>query len=112
MELIFGLLHLLESFDKYDICDTACVDQNIIDYETFDYIGHNHGISERIIFKTKIIQREGNRNMGPLGLDVGSLDTYMLHPSLGFFHLLFLLVSKLDPPVMGRVSFSMEADEA
>jgi hypothetical protein len=44
-----------------------------------------------VVFKTKIILRECDWNMGPLGLDVGSLDVHMLHPSLGFF-ILFLIV--------------------
>jgi hypothetical protein len=52
--------------------------------------GDNHGISVRIIFKMKIILREGNWNVGLLGSDVGSLDTYMSHLALGFF-LLFLV---------------------
>jgi hypothetical protein len=38
-----------------------------------------------IVLETKVLLREGQRNMGPLGLYVGSLDTYMLHPSLGLF---------------------------
>jgi hypothetical protein len=43
-----------------------------------------------VSFETKIIPREGNRNMRPFGHDVRSLDTYMLHPSLGLFFLLFI----------------------
>jgi hypothetical protein len=112
LELIFGLLHSPETFDKYEIYGTTCVDQNIVDYETFDYTGDNHGISVRIIFKMKIILREGNMNVGPLGPDVGSLYTYMLHPSLGFILLLFVAVFEARVLVMGRVRFSMEADEA
>jgi hypothetical protein len=42
------------------------------------------------ILETKSILRKGNRDMRPLGLNVGSLDAYMLHPSLGLF-LLFLV---------------------
>jgi hypothetical protein len=90
LELIFKLLDLPEIFDKYDICSTICVDQNIMDYKTFDYTGDNHDISVWIIFKTKIFLREGNRNVGPLGPNVGSLDAYILHPSLGFFLVLFV----------------------
>jgi hypothetical protein len=44
----------------------------------------------RIVFDTKVILREGNRNIGPLDPNVGSLDTYMLYPSLGLFLLLFV----------------------
>jgi hypothetical protein len=44
-----------------------------------------------IIFKTKVFLRKGGMNMRPLGPDVGSLDAYMLHPSLGLF-LLFLVI--------------------
>jgi hypothetical protein len=92
LRLIFRFLHLRESFDKYDVYNIVCVNQNIVDYETFDYTytRDNHGIYVQIIFKTKIILREGNRNMGRLDPDVGSLDTYMLHPSLGFFLLFFV----------------------
>jgi hypothetical protein len=73
-----------------------------MDNKTFDYIGDNHDISVRIIFKTKIIMREGNRNVGPLGPDVGSLDTYMVHPSLGFFFFFLLLGSRLEPQWWGE----------
>jgi hypothetical protein len=59
-------------------------------YETFDYTRDNHGFSVRVIFETKIIMKEGNRDMVPFGPDVGSLDTYMLHPSLGLFFLPFI----------------------
>jgi hypothetical protein len=97
LELIFGLLHLPKSLDKYDVCSAAYVNQNTTDYETFDYIRDNHGISVRVIFKTKIILGEGNRNMGAFGPDVGYLDTYMMYPSLGLFFCYLLLGSKLDP---------------
>jgi hypothetical protein len=36
----------------------------------------------------------------------------MLHPSLGLFFYFLLLGSKLEPLVMGRISFSIEVDEA
>jgi hypothetical protein len=93
---------LPKRFDKYDIFSTASVYQNIMDYKTFDYIGDNHGIFVQIIFKTKIILREGNRNVGPLGPDVGSLDAYMLHPSLGFFLLLFVAGFEAQAPSDGE----------
>ena len=38
---MFGLLHLSESLDKYDIYNIACVNQNIVDYKTFDYTKDN-----------------------------------------------------------------------
>jgi hypothetical protein len=71
-------------------------------YDTRD----NHVISMWIILDMKIILRKGDRNMGPLGPNVGSLDIYMLHPSLGLF--LLLLVNKFEAraPVMGSTSFS------
>jgi hypothetical protein len=34
--------------------------------------------------------RKSDRNMGPLSPDVGSLDTYMMYPSLGLFLFLFV----------------------
>jgi hypothetical protein len=40
-------------------------------HEAFDNTRDNHDISMWIVFKTKIILGEGNRDMGPLGLDVG-----------------------------------------
>jgi hypothetical protein len=102
LELIFGLYHLPESFGKYDIYNIACVDHNIVDYEICYYTGDNHGISMWIIFKTKIILRKGNRNVGPLVTDVGTLDTYMLYPSLGFFLLLFVAGFKTRAPSDGE----------
>jgi hypothetical protein len=81
----------------------SSVNQNIRD---------DHGISVRVIFETKIILREGNRDMGPFGPDVVSLDTYMLHPSLGLFFCFLLPGSKLEPLMMGRISFFMKSDEA
>jgi hypothetical protein len=68
----------------------AYVDQDIVYYEAFDDTRDNHGISMWIILEMKIILRKGNMDMRPFGLDVGSLDTHMLHPSLGLF-LLFLV---------------------
>jgi hypothetical protein len=43
-----------------------------------------------IVLEMKVLMRKGDRDMGPLGPDVGSLDTYMMHPSLRIF-LLFLI---------------------
>jgi hypothetical protein len=90
LDLIFGLLHLLESLGKYDVCSTACVYQDIVYHEPFNNTRDNHGISMWIVFETKVILLEGNRNMGPLGPNVGSLVSYMLYPSLGLFLLLFV----------------------
>jgi hypothetical protein len=55
-----------------------------------------------IVFQTKVILREGNRNMGPLGPNVGSLDAYMLYPSLGLFVLLFVVGFKARAPSDGE----------
>jgi hypothetical protein len=73
-----------------------------VNYETFDYIRDNHGISVWVIFETKIILKESNRDMGPFGPNVGSLDTYMLHPSLGFFLLLFVTGFEEGAPSNGE----------
>jgi hypothetical protein len=40
--------------------------------------------------------------MGPLGPNVGSLDTYMLYPSLGLFLLLFVAGFKGRAPSDGK----------
>jgi hypothetical protein len=40
--------------------------------------------------------------MGPLGPIVGSLDTYMLHPSLGFFLLFFVAGFEARAPTDGE----------
>jgi hypothetical protein len=88
--LIFELLYLLEGLGKYDACCIACVDQDIVHYKAFDDISDNNGIPMWIILEMKIILRKGNRGMRPHSIDVGSLDTYMLLPSLGIF-LLFLV---------------------
>jgi hypothetical protein len=47
----------------------------------------------RVIFEPKVLLGEGDWDVGPLGLDEGSLHPNMLHPSLRF--LLLLLVSQL-----------------
>jgi hypothetical protein len=90
LNLIFGLLHLLEGLGKYDVCGAACVDPDIVHHKVFDDTRDNHCIFMWIILKTKIILTKGNRDMGPLGPNVGSLDAYMLYPSLGLV-LLFLI---------------------
>jgi hypothetical protein len=60
-----------------------------VHHEAFDNTRDNHGISMWIIFETKIILGEGNRDIGPFGPNVVSMDAYMLHHSLSLF-LLFL----------------------
>jgi hypothetical protein len=65
-----------------------------------------------IILEMKIILRKCDSNMGALGPNVGSLDTYMMHPSLDLFLFFLLLGEKLKPPVMGSSSFSKDDDEA
>jgi hypothetical protein len=74
MNLVFGILHLLEGFDNYDICYATCVNQDIVYHEAFYDTWDNHGISMWIILEMKIVLRKGDRNMGPLGPNVGSLD--------------------------------------
>ena len=86
-------LHLSESLCKYDVCCTACVNQNIMDHKSLDDTRYNHDIIVRIVFKLKILLGEGDWDVRPLGSDEGSLHPYMLHSSLCF--LLLLLVSWL-----------------
>jgi hypothetical protein len=43
-----------------------------------------------VVLEMKVHLGEGDRNMRPLGLDLGMLDTHMLHPSLGIFLLLLV----------------------
>jgi hypothetical protein len=50
----------------------------------------------------KIVVRKGDRNMGPLEPNVGSLDTYMLHPSLGLFILFLIAVFEPRAPSDGE----------
>jgi hypothetical protein len=83
-------LHLLEGLGKYDICRTAYINQDIVHHEAFYDTWDNHGIYMWIVLEMKVLMRKGDRDMGPLGPDVGSLDTYMMHPSLRIF-LLFLI---------------------
>jgi hypothetical protein len=71
-------------------------------YEAFDDTIDNHGILMWIILETYIFLRKGNGNMRPLGLDVGSLDAYMLHPFLGLFLLLFVDGFKARAPSDGE----------
>jgi hypothetical protein len=93
MNLVLWLLHLSKGLSKYDICCTACVNQNIMDQKSIDDTRYDHSIIVRVIFELKVLLGEGDWNVGPLGLDEGSLHPNMLHPSLRF--LLLLLVSQL-----------------
>jgi hypothetical protein len=65
-----------------------------------------------IIFETKTVLRKGDSNMGPLGPNVGSLDFYMLHPSLGLFLSFLIDGFEARAPVMGNTSFPKDNDEA
>jgi hypothetical protein len=93
MNLVFSLLHLSEGLTKYDICCTACVNQNIMDQKPLDDTRYDHSIIVRVILKLKVLLGEGDWDVGPFGLDEGSLHPNMLHPSLCF--LLLFLVSWL-----------------
>jgi hypothetical protein len=65
-----------------------------------------------IIFEMKAILIDGNRNMGPLGPNVGSLDAYKMYPYLGLFLLFFVPGFEGQTRVMRSISFSMDGDEA
>jgi hypothetical protein len=93
MYLIILLLHLPESFCKDNICCTTCVYKDIIYQKPLDDTRYNHCIIMRIILELKVLLREGDWYVSPLGLDEGSLYSNMLYPSLCLF--LQLLVSWL-----------------
>jgi hypothetical protein len=93
MNLVFWLLHLSEGLSKYDIRCTAYVNQNIMDQKPLDDTRYDHSIIVRVILELKVLLGEGDWDVGPFGLDEGSLHPNMLHPSLCF--LLLLLVSWL-----------------
>jgi hypothetical protein len=71
---------------------TLCTTKSLMTQEI------NHGI----ILETKIILIKGNGDMRPLGLNVGSLDAYLLHPSLGFFLLFIVAGFKARAPSDGE----------
>jgi hypothetical protein len=83
--LVIWLLHLPESLCKDDIRCTTCVGQDIVDQKSLNNTRYDHCIIVRIILKLKVFLREGDWNMGPLGLYEGSLHPNMLYPSLCFF---------------------------
>jgi hypothetical protein len=64
-----------------------------------------------VVFETKILLGKCDGNMRPLGFDVQSLDNHMLHPSFGFFPLLFVDGLKARAPVIGSTSFFNFDDE-
>jgi hypothetical protein len=55
-----------------------------VDKKSLDNTRYNHGITMWIILELKIFLGEGDRDMRPLLLVVGSLNPYILHSSLGF----------------------------
>jgi hypothetical protein len=65
MNLILWLLHLFEGFGKYNICCTACVNQNIVNHKPFDNTRNNHSIIVRVILELKVLLGEGNWDVGP-----------------------------------------------
>jgi hypothetical protein len=90
MNVIFWLLHLSEGLSKYDIRCTTCINQNIMDEKTLDDTRYDHSIIVGVILELKILLGEGDWDVGPFGLDEGSLHPNMLHPSLCFFLLLLV----------------------
>jgi hypothetical protein len=75
-----------------------------VNQKSLDDTRYNHSIVVRIVFELKILLREGDWDMGPLGPDEGSLHPNMLHSSL----CLLLAGSALEPPVIGSTSFMTE----
>jgi hypothetical protein len=65
-----------------------------------------------IVLELKDLLGEGDWDVRPFGSNVGSLDSNMLYPSLSFFFCLLLAGSKLDPLVIGKISFFKLVDEA
>jgi hypothetical protein len=65
MNFILGLLHLSEGLSKYDISCAACINQNIMDQESFDHTRDNHSIIVWVILDLEILLREGNWNVWP-----------------------------------------------
>jgi hypothetical protein len=61
--------------------------------KSLDDTRYDHSIIVRVIFELKVLLGKGDWNVGPLGLDEGSLHPNMLHSYLCF--LLLLLVSWL-----------------
>jgi hypothetical protein len=72
MNLVLWFLHLSESFCKYDVRCTTCVNKNIMDQKSLDDTRYDHSIIVRVIFELKVLLGEGDWDVGPLGLDEGS----------------------------------------
>ena len=94
--------------DKYDICCTACINQNIMDQKSLNDTRYDHSIIMRVIFELKVLLGEGDWDVGPHGSDKGSLHPNMLHSSLASFFCFLLAGSELEPPVIGSTSFVAE----
>jgi hypothetical protein len=90
MNLILWLLHLSEGLSKYNICCTACINQNIVDQKSFDDARNYHSIIVSVILELKVLLGEGNWDVGPFRLDEGSLHPDMLYPSLSLLLMLFV----------------------
>jgi hypothetical protein len=91
MYLVILLLHLPKGFCKDDICYTACVYKDIVNHKPLDNTRYNHCINVRVVLELKVLLREGDWYMRPLGLNEGSLHSNMLYSSLCL--LLLLLIS-------------------
>jgi hypothetical protein len=70
------------------------------------------GVFVWITLEANIFFRRCDRDMRPLGLDVGSLHTHMLHPFSGLFLLLLVAGFEARALVMGSTSFLNVDDEA
>ena len=88
--LVVLLLHLSEGFCKDDVCRTAYIHQVIVDQEPFNDTGYEHDIIVGIILKLEVLLRKCDLHMRPFRLDVGSLYSDMLYPSLCFLLLLLI----------------------
>jgi hypothetical protein len=53
MYLVILHLHLPESFQKYDVCCTACVYKDIVNQEPLDDTRYNHCTIVRIILELR-----------------------------------------------------------
>jgi hypothetical protein len=61
-----------------------------MDQEPINDTGYDHGSIVEIILELKVLLRKCNRHMRPFRLDVGSLYSNMLYPSLYFLILLLV----------------------
>jgi hypothetical protein len=53
-----------------------------MDQKSLDDTKYDHSIIVRVIFELKVLLGEGDWDVGPFGLDEGSLHPNMLHPSV------------------------------